>query len=128
MRVAVYGTLKEGHGNHRRCMASAQLIACGTTQTKFSMHCVGFPVVTKGGPGAKPVAVEVYEVNKQTRQRLDQLEDNGRMYQRERRWIKLDDDTRLRAWLYVGISPRFKPEWMRKVVPTDGLNVWPDNA
>jgi len=69
-KVAVYGTLKQGHGNHRLLTDSKFL---GKASVKGRMyHLGGFPGVRLDEPGT--VQVELYEVDNDTLRRLDRLE------------------------------------------------------
>jgi|TARA_B110000503_G_scaffold142414_1_gene239140 gamma-glutamylcyclotransferase (GGCT)/AIG2-like uncharacterized protein YtfP len=70
-KVAVYGSLRKGFGNHV-LLSQSELI--GTTQTpkEFRMFSLGaFPGV---GTGTSSIKVEVYRVNEETLARLDRLE------------------------------------------------------
>lgn len=73
-QVAVYGSLRQGFGNHGRLMG-ARLV--GTTQTveKYSMYSLGgFPMVQLEGAKTSPITVEVYECNDEQLRSLDYLE------------------------------------------------------
>lgn len=103
MKFAVYGTLKQGYGNHRRYLGAAQFIGKGWTEAKFDMAGGGFPYIFKN-PDGKLVAVELYNVfSRETVRRLDQLEGNGRHYKRERVWCWQANGKRHRAWIYVAM-------------------------
>lgn len=71
-RVAVYGSLKKGFGNHRLLEGSTFVGRSSTPGTMYSLG--GFPGVRLGGDNETSIAVEVYEVNDATLQRLDMLE------------------------------------------------------
>lgn len=73
-KVAVYGSLRKGFGNHGRLQGSTLI---GTTQTteKFSMYSLGgFPMVQLEGAKVSPITVEIYECNDDALRSLDQLE------------------------------------------------------
>lgn len=60
VKIAVYGTLKEGYGNHHY-IAGAKYLGDCVTEPEYNMHSMGgFPGVTKGG--TTPITIEVYEV------------------------------------------------------------------
>jgi gamma-glutamylcyclotransferase (GGCT)/AIG2-like uncharacterized protein YtfP len=99
--VAVYGSLKEGFGNHR-LLSDSRLIGKGVTEDHLTMYSLGsFPCIT-----SKPIApinVEVYEVDDITLNRLDSLEGHPTFYRRREVPIKITDpgntDT-VKAWIY----------------------------
>ena len=80
--VAVYGSLKQGHGNHRLLGDSACL---GVTRTRpeYTLYNLGaFPAVGLNGNTA--VQVEVYKVDEDVFSRLDMLEGYPAFYNRKR--------------------------------------------
>ena len=96
--VAVYGTLKRGHGNHY-LLKDATFLGEATTGSAFRMYCVGVPVLLPGTAedAGHPVAVELYGVTRKELKRLDWLEGNGRMYLRSRRRMQFKGRSK-RAW------------------------------
>ena len=101
-RVFVYGTLKQGHGNHEYYLAGNDgveyLGRCYITGD-FTMYSNGaFPMVVKGdNPEAlNHIVGEVYEVDEDTLDALDALEGHPEWYCREKvltPWKK--------AWVYI---------------------------
>lgn len=81
-KVAVYGSLRSGHGNSY-LLESANFVGIGETkQQEFTMRSMGgFPAVYKGGKNK--IVVEVYEVTPEQLGRLDRLEGHPNWYQRE---------------------------------------------
>lgn len=72
--VAVYGSLRQGMGNHRRLEGQTFL---GTTRTveSYAMYSLGgFPKVALEGAKVCPVVVELYEVDEAGMRGLDSLE------------------------------------------------------
>lgn len=71
--LAVYGTLKKGHGNHHY-MGNSQLLGEHRTEPNFTMRSMGgFPAVSLNGQTS--IHVEVYKVNdKQTLSHINSLE------------------------------------------------------
>lgn len=69
----VYGTLKEGHGNHR-ILENCKKVGDFTTEPEFTMiHLGGFPGVLRDGETA--IKGELYEVEDESVEaRLDRLE------------------------------------------------------
>lgn len=81
-RVFVYGTLKRGIHNHR-LLETSDFFGEAYTVDTFRMYQTGFPVIFMSDhPDAKSVFGEVYDVDDETLERLDQLESAGYMYDR----------------------------------------------
>ena len=100
--VAVYGTLKDNQGNHE-LIGKSRFINSGTTKAPLVMKSAGgFPVVFQK-PGAN-VSVEVYECDETTMKRLDALEGNGVMFQRELTEIEFLDGSVFSCWMYYGVN------------------------
>lgn len=101
LNIAVYGTLREGFGNHG-------LISRGDTEKVGKGKTVGFHTLTAHGipfvkkdTGDHRVVVEVYQVNDlETLSDLDSLEGHPRWYKREIEKIELEDGSVVDAWLY----------------------------
>jgi len=97
IRVAVYGTLRHGEGNHMLLQNSRYL---GTARVSgYRMHDFGpFPVVVETGEGEDEIVVEVYEVTEEVLGHLDLLEGHPRFYKREKaRSLPIGE----RAWIYL---------------------------
>lgn len=87
-RVFVYGTLKRGIGNHH-LLADSQFIGNAYTVDTFKMYSVGFPIIMPDDDGFA-VYGEVYDVDDDTLKRLDNLEAEGTMYDRQKINVCLD--------------------------------------
>jgi gamma-glutamylcyclotransferase (GGCT)/AIG2-like uncharacterized protein YtfP len=122
--VFVYGTLKQGYGNHYRLLRGSEFFGQGTTASKFRMLDAGFPVLIPDEECGKHVVGEVYRVDAATLARLDQLEGEGHMYDRKTTTVELAPLANGRAVIkdvdiYIG-CPRF---WdLRRVY--DGTDQW----
>ena len=84
--VAVYGTLRQGHGNHR-CMERAQGVFKfkGHTKENFNMYSLGgFPIVSMAHSShEQSVVVEVYQASDEgVTGPLDTLEGYPHFYNR----------------------------------------------
>lgn len=89
MKVFVYGTLKRGFG-YFHLLKDSEYIGVGYTLASFNMKTVGFPIIQRDDDG-KPVFGEVFECDDETLKRLDCLEAEGRMYNREKVYVILPD-------------------------------------
>lgn len=94
--VFVYGTLKTGHGNHRRLGTSPAYL--GPCKIKGRMYSLGpFPAIAlKDVSDDEVVHGEVYAVSDSTLADLDRLEGHPSFYKREE--IATDYGT---AWVYA---------------------------
>ena len=73
-KVAVYGSLRQGMGNHR-LLEGQEFVGTTVTSEKFAMYSLGgFPKVALHGEKVSPIVVEIYNVNEQGLSRLNMLE------------------------------------------------------
>jgi gamma-glutamylcyclotransferase (GGCT)/AIG2-like uncharacterized protein YtfP len=104
-KVAVYGTLKEGFGNHRLLTGIPHVKAISSPL--YSMISLGgFPALV---PGVNRVDVEIYEVTPEVMARLDRLEGYPHMYTREIRSFTDHSGVNHQAWVYLwaeDVQPR----------------------
>ena len=109
VKVFVYGTLKQGYGNHCLLEDSTFLGKC-TTEPEFTLHSLyAFPAVLPFGNTA--IKGEVYEVDDKTFKRLDRLEGYPSLYERIQIPTEYGD-----AWIYVmdsvsNLKPIESGEW-----------------
>ncbi len=123
--VFVYGTLKQGFHNHDILKDSDYLGRGLTRLSKWELRNSpggSFPIMMDVGVSAAfnaKISGEVYAVPIRSMLDLDDLEMNGRMYERKLVWVSLKDqiykthkgdkNPNLQVWAYVG-----KPEyWSR---------------
>lgn len=97
-RVAVYGTLKAGLGNHG-IIKDTEFVGHGKTEPKFDMISFGgFPGVLDGD---KSIKVEVYQFDDSSILRdLDSLEGHPTFFNREEIPITLDSGEVIEAEMY----------------------------
>jgi gamma-glutamylcyclotransferase (GGCT)/AIG2-like uncharacterized protein YtfP len=121
MFVFVYGTLKRGHHNHG-VLGDSFFMDTGHTEKYYVMFDAGFPVLLspplrsptmrgKDEPDHPrlPVLGEIYDCSEAVLRRLDYLENNGVMYEREEIIITRHlNKTCLRAWTYIGVPEYWK--------------------
>lgn len=85
IRVFVYGTLKNGRGNHRLLANSKFLGRCYIEGAWRLISLGGFPgLVYKPDLSMEKVVGEVYQVDQDTLQSLDWLEGHPRFYERSK--------------------------------------------
>lgn len=109
-RVFVYGTLKRGGSNHSLLQSSSGFLGEAVTVPTYRMVATSFPVIMPDATG-KPVAGEIYAVDDTTLVRLDQLEREGRSYDRvvivATATLANTERSTTRAFIYVGRADRF---------------------
>lgn len=92
MLVAVYGTLRKGFHNHV-LLEGSKFLGETKTEPKFNMYGNLIPWITNNGDTS--IAIEVYEVEEETFQRLDWLEGYPSYYDRQ-----VIDTEFGEAWIY----------------------------
>lgn len=127
VKVFVYGTLKQGHGNHHVLGPHAKLIGEAETCGTYRMYSVGFPVIMEDGDGY-PVVGELYDVPPKQLVYLDQLEGEGRMYHRRVEQVTLKSGGPIECYIYVGAD-----HWLRQFLGREpdrlnenDLHEWPE--
>lgn len=103
-KIAVYGTLRKGFGNHR-VLGNSKLIDSGWTKEKYKLTASGIPFVNPNEQVSK-VRVEVYEVEDSQLPRVDSLEGydpknhEGSWYKRTPIPVVLDNGNEIEASIY----------------------------
>jgi gamma-glutamylcyclotransferase (GGCT)/AIG2-like uncharacterized protein YtfP len=102
IKVAVYGSLKKGYGNHDWHLKDAEYLGQAETLPQYSLFSLGsYPGVIKGGSTC--VQLELYNVNEEELNNLDRLEGHPSYYQREE--IETSEGT---AWIYLLPEKEYK--------------------
>lgn len=99
--IFVYGTLKEGYGNHH-LLQQALKVGKAETIEKYGMYEMGIPFVVKD-ENDTTIKGEVYLVDTQTFRNVDLLEGHPICYRREQIKVNIKIDKRTRrtnAWIY----------------------------
>lgn len=98
--VAVYGTLRQGFSNHY-LLNGGMLISAGHTNESYRMVCQGIPFVMSGHcHEGHPLYVEVYAVDDDMLQALDNLEGHPDWYVRKPTHISLGNGLQVTAQMY----------------------------
>jgi gamma-glutamylaminecyclotransferase len=119
-KVFVYGSLKRGFSNHH-VMSGTKFVGEGRTGPGFALIDLGrYPGAIRGGSA---LAGEVFEVPSHLMGRLDQLEANGRVYERELTRIALTQGA-VDAWIYLYLLAHGHE---KPVKPRDGLLMWQES-
>lgn len=139
-KVAVYGTLKAGHGNHHLLQKrsafgyskdGSEFIGSGFTNQEYKMEVMGCPMVFKDQTvKGSQIAVEIYEVNSPTaREAIDTLEGHPHTYRREIiDCVDLEGNVHS-CWLYFGndVEPseyiQHSPEYTKESYKMQAYNL-----
>lgn len=104
MRVAVYGTLKRGFGNHRLIDGQGGEFIGETTLKGFEMFSAGYFPVVYPSSEQDTITIQVFDVD--DIRPLDSLEGHPTWYKRQ------EVDTEYgKAWLYVMQDESYKSTW-----------------
>lgn len=105
IKVAVYGSLRQGMGNHRLLEEGKAWYHGKDKLDGFIMYSLGgFPCVRSVFPEGNEIVVEVYEVDDETFARLDVLEGFPSFYDRKKVSTKYGD-----AWIYTIEREKSRP-------------------
>ena len=96
--VFVYGTLKEGHGNHS-FLRNSIFIGEGATKNKYIMFKLGIPYVSEKYEHSH-IQGEVYKVTPKIMRHIDLLEGHPNWYYRKPVDIVLEDGKEKLAYIY----------------------------
>lgn len=104
--IAVYGTLREGFGNHRvlgDCRENK--VGLGWTVDQYEMTASGIPFVDQNTPTSR-IRVEIYAVTDEQLPTVDQLEGynpanhEGSWYKRTPIQVEMDNGETIEASIY----------------------------
>ena len=128
LRVFVYGTLREGYGNHRllaRAIDEGRASRVGghaRTERPATLVNVGwFPAITTLHAGPCSVVGELYSVDDQTLAELDRLEGVPRLYTRERVRVAVSVDDARGMGAFVTTVPALTYVWAGEAEGLDAV-------
>jgi len=107
--VAVYGTLKKGHGNYYRYLTDSKFVGSGKTKDKYPLLIQGLPYLLDNKDTGHNVHVDVFKVSNTVLGKLDALEGHPKWYCRKQIPIKMKDGKVLTCWIYFNISTFLTP-------------------
>ena len=105
--VFVYGSLKRG-GRFNPVLSRARFLGEAVTFEPYLLHLGwNWPLLIERAPSAwtAPVCGELYALDRLTLRRVDEIEDNGRLYQRKQACVRLGTRP-LQAWIYFAKSAK----------------------
>ena len=109
--IFVYGTLKKGFNNNY-LLNNSKFIGEAITIEKYALYQSGIPFVIKDKSVSK-IHGEVYSVDSETLNILDDLEGHPNCYKREEIFVSLrQNNEKIKAWIY------FYPKAIGELVPT----------
>lgn len=112
IRVFVYGSLKNGHGNHVLLAQSKFLGRCYIEDRHRLLSLGGYPgLVADASLPVQKVVGEVYQVTEDTLQTLDHLEGHPRYYERRKVATPFKN-----AWAYF-----LPPAYLERGYPQSGM-------
>ena len=111
--VFVYGTLMKGKRNHH-LLKTSTFIDNGSIEGFFMFDLGTYPGVAKSKYNSKVIG-EVYKVDKQTMDKLDELEEVGYLYNKEEVEVILNNGDTVNAFVYIYILKEYKEELVYKV-------------
>lgn len=101
MIVAVYGSLRDGMGNHG-LMKGSDFMGKGLLQEGSTMFSNGgFPILSFAVAKSEPILAELYDVaNQRDMAMLDRLEGYPTWYNRTQKEFLMEDGRTMTAWIY----------------------------
>lgn len=97
--VAVYGTLKMGHGNYYNYLNTSTYVGRGETTDKYPLVVNGLPYLLEHKGDGDNVTVDVFRVSDDVLRNLDSLEGHPNWYIRKKISINVNDKA-INCWVY----------------------------
>lgn len=97
--IAVYGTLKKGHGNYYSYLTDSKFVGHGVTADKYPLVVSGLPYLCEDKGVGHNVKVDVFRVSDDVLSQLDRLEGHPTWYKRSVIPVQVGNKTR-ECWVY----------------------------
>lgn len=110
--IAVYGTLKKGHGNYYRYLTSSKHVASGVTKDKYPLVIKGLPYMIEERGNGYNVEVDIFKVSDDTLAALDRLEGHPTWYRRKKIDVITKKGTKLSCWVYFNLAQSSKGQML----------------
>lgn len=101
--IATYGTLKKGYNNYVLHLTNSTYIGRGTTQDKYPLIIKDMPYLIEEVGAGHQIEVDIFTIDQQVLERLDELEDHPNWYRRKEIPINLNGKI-YSCWLYFNIT------------------------
>lgn len=101
--IATYGTLKKGYNNYELHLTNSTYIGSGTTQDKYPLIIKDMPYLIEEVGAGHQIEVDIFTIDQQVLERLDELEDHPNWYRRKEIPINLNGKI-YSCWLYFNIT------------------------
>jgi len=115
--VAVYGTLKKGHGNYYNYLTTSKRVGSGTTKDKYPLVIKGLPYMIEERGHGYNVEVDIFKVSDEVLAKLDRLEQHPTWYRRKKIDIVTSKGKTLSCWLYFNLMQKSQGEVLHETYP-----------
>ena len=112
--VAVYGTLKYGHGNYYSYLSQSKYIDSAETIDRYPLIIEGLPYMVEQQGLGYHVDVDVFAVSDAQLKRLDSLEGHPNWYQRKEIEVRTLGGDVMVAWVYFNPTVNTKGKKFHK--------------
>jgi gamma-glutamylcyclotransferase (GGCT)/AIG2-like uncharacterized protein YtfP len=122
--IATYGTLKKGYNNYKLHLTNSTFIGSGVTQDKYPLIIKDMPYLIEEVGVGHQVEVDVFTINQQVFDRLDEFEDHPNWYKRKE--IPIDLNGKIYScWLYFSRTESIGDDTFHRTYIQEPGNVYP---
>jgi gamma-glutamylcyclotransferase (GGCT)/AIG2-like uncharacterized protein YtfP len=122
--IATYGTLKKGYNNYKLHLTNSTFIGSGVTQDKYPLIIKDMPYLIEEVGVGHQVEVDVFTINQQVFDRLDEFEDHPNWYKRKEIPIDLNGKI-FSCWLYFSRTESICDDTFHRTYIQEPGNVYP---